>query len=125
MLDPALLRPGRFDRILTIDLPGEADRAAILRVHARGRPFEPGLDFDALARRTQGCSGADLERVMREAAMAAVRERLTSGDHKTATLSIESRHVDAALREHWTCRAAGRNECACEPPPRSDSPPSR
>jgi transitional endoplasmic reticulum ATPase len=116
MLDPALLRPGRFDRTITIGLPDAADRAAILRVHARGRPFAPGLDVDALVDRTRGWSGADLEGLMREAAMCAMREHLDRGDHKSATpLRIEARHVDAALREHRTCKgAAGPDDRLCE-----------
>jgi transitional endoplasmic reticulum ATPase len=106
ILDPALLRPGRFDRVLTIGVPEEADRAAILRVHARGRPFAPDIDFDALARATRGFTGADLERVIRDAAMGAMRERLSRTDHRSASLCIRQRHVDAALHEHRTCKGA-------------------
>jgi transitional endoplasmic reticulum ATPase len=115
MLDDALLRPGRFDRVLSIGLPGEADRAAILRVHGRGRPLSPDVDFAALARRTPGFSGADLERVMRDAAMGAMRDVLTRGvDDRSATpLRIEPRHIEVALSEHRTCKGAARHNDLC------------
>ena len=73
ILDSALLRPGRFDRRLVVDQPDMRGRAAILRVHARGKPLEEGVDLDRLARRTPGFSGADLANVMNEAALLATR----------------------------------------------------
>ena len=76
MLDPALLRPGRFDRLIEIGPPDEADRLAILRVHSRGRPFAADVDLAALARETEGFSGAELELVLRDAAMNGLREFL-------------------------------------------------
>jgi ATP-dependent metalloprotease FtsH len=72
-LDPALLRPGRFDRAISVDRPNEAGRAAILAVHARGKPLAPGVDTAAVARRAIGLTGADLESVMNEAALLAAR----------------------------------------------------
>jgi len=72
-LDAALLRPGRFDRTVSVDRPDEAGRAAILAVHARGRPFAPDIDIAALARRAIGFTGADLESVVNEAALLAAR----------------------------------------------------
>ena len=74
VLDPALLRAGRFDRQITVDLPDRKGRAAILRVHARNKRIDPSVDFDNIARRTTGFSGADLENVLNEAAILAVRE---------------------------------------------------
>ena len=62
ILDPALVRPGRFDRQVTVDLPDRAGRRAILAVHARGKPLAAGVDLDSLARTTPGFSGADLPR---------------------------------------------------------------
>lgn len=73
VLDPALLRAGRFDRQITVDLPDSKGRAAILRVHARNKKIDPSVDFDQLAKRTTGFSGADLENVLNEAAILAVR----------------------------------------------------
>lgn len=74
VLDQALLRPGRFDRKITVDLPDFKGRARILGVHARGKPLEPDVDLEAIARRTPGFSGASLENLMNEAAITAARE---------------------------------------------------
>ena len=74
VLDNALLRPGRFDRQITVSLPDMKGREAILKVHARNKIMEPGVDLGALAKRTPGFSGADLENVLNEAAILAVRE---------------------------------------------------
>ena len=73
VLDQALLRPGRFDRKITVDLPDFIGRARILGVHARGKPLEPDVDLEAIARRTPGFSGASLENLMNEAAISAAR----------------------------------------------------
>ncbi|GHE49415.1 ATP-dependent zinc metalloprotease FtsH [Streptomyces capitiformicae] len=72
-LDPALLRPGRFDRHVTVPLPNQAERAAILAVHARGKTLAPDVDWDTVARATPGFSGADLANLVNEAAINAVR----------------------------------------------------
>ncbi|MFG2844508.1 ATP-dependent zinc metalloprotease FtsH [Kitasatospora sp. NPDC048296] len=77
-LDPALLRPGRFDRQVTVPLPNQAERAAILAVHTRGKTLAPDTDLDRIARGTPGFSGADLANLVNEAAINAVRaERAT------------------------------------------------
>ena len=73
ILDPALLRPGRFDRHITVDRPDLEGRKAILRVHARGKPWGEGVDLDIIARRTPGFTGADLANVINEAALLAAR----------------------------------------------------
>merc|ERR1712232_261686 len=78
VLDQALLRPGRFDRKITVDLPDYKGRAKVLGVHARGKPLEPDVDLDAIARRTPGFSGAQLENLMNEAAIAAARRDATT-----------------------------------------------
>ncbi|MBA2810905.1 ATP-dependent metallopeptidase FtsH/Yme1/Tma family protein [Streptomyces sp. KM273126] len=72
-LDPALLRPGRFDRHVTVPLPNQTERAAILTVHARGKTLAPDVDWDTVARATPGFSGADLANLVNEAAINAVR----------------------------------------------------
>ncbi len=74
VLDPALLRPGRFDRQITVSLPDLKGREAILKVHARNKHIASDVDLEALARRTPGFSGADLENVLNEAAILTVRE---------------------------------------------------
>ncbi len=74
VLDPALLRPGRFDRQITVSLPDRRGRREILQVHARNKILSDEINLDALAKRTPGFSGADLENVLNEAAILAVRE---------------------------------------------------
>ncbi len=73
ILDPALLRPGRFDRQIAVDTPDMEGRKAILRVHAKGKPFTPDVDLDSVARRTPGFSGADLANVINESALLTAR----------------------------------------------------
>jgi len=73
ILDPALLRPGRFDRRITLDRPDMRGREAILKVHARGKPFEPTVDLGSIARGTPGFVGADLENLINEGAILAAR----------------------------------------------------
>ena len=77
VLDPALLRPGRFDRTITVGLPDIQARAEILAVHARDKKISPEVDLKGIARRTPGFSGADLENVLNEAAILTVREKQT------------------------------------------------
>ena len=74
VLDPALLRPGRFDRQITVSLPDKKGREAILKVHARNKTLSDDVNLEALATRTPGFSGADLENVLNEAAILAVRQ---------------------------------------------------
>ncbi|OKL35789.1 ATP-dependent zinc metalloprotease FtsH [Domibacillus mangrovi] len=73
ILDPALLRPGRFDRQITVDRPDLKGREAVLRVHARNKPLHESVDLRAIAQRTPGFSGADLENLLNEAALVAAR----------------------------------------------------
>src|SRR5262245_31224270 len=73
ILDPALLRPGRFDRQIAVDAPDMEGRKSILRVHAKGKPFTPDVDLDSVARRTPGFSGADLANVINESALLTAR----------------------------------------------------
>jgi ATP-dependent metalloprotease FtsH len=75
MLDPALTRPGRFDRTISLELPDLAARRSILAVHARGKHLGPSADLDALARLTRGLSGADLAGLLNDAALLAARAR--------------------------------------------------
>jgi len=73
ILDPALLRPGRFDRRVTLDRPDRRGREAILKVHVRGKPLARDVDLDVLARQTPGFTGADIENLVNEAAILAAR----------------------------------------------------
>ncbi|MGA8206521.1 MAG: ATP-dependent zinc metalloprotease FtsH [Candidatus Dormiibacterota bacterium] len=74
VLDPALLRPGRFDRHVTLDRPDIRGRDAILKVHARNKPFDTGVDLEVVAKQTVGFSGADLSNLINEAAILAARQ---------------------------------------------------
>ena len=78
ILDPALLRPGRFDRQITVDRPDVKGREEILKVHARNKPLADDVKLDVLARRTPGFTGADLENVLNEAALLAARKNRKS-----------------------------------------------
>ena len=82
LLDPALLRPGRFDRRVVLDLPDMTGRKAILAIHAKGKPFVASMDWDKAAKRTVGFSGADLENMLNEAAILAARENKKEIDMK-------------------------------------------
>lgn len=73
VLDPALLRAGRFDRQITVNLPNKEGREAIFKVHARNKKIDPSIDFGQLAKRTVGFSGADIANILNEAAILAVR----------------------------------------------------
>jgi cell division protease FtsH len=87
VLDPALLRPGRFDRQVTIPLPNVTERSAILAVHCRGKKLAPDVDLNAVSRGTPGFSGADLANLANEAAIFAVRdnrETITAEDFSAA-----------------------------------------
>jgi cell division protease FtsH len=87
ILDPALLRPGRFDRQVTVGLPDRPGRRGILAIHTRTMPLAPDVDLDAWARRTPGFSGADLANLANEAALAAARARrsvVTEADFREA-----------------------------------------
>ncbi|MBX6395165.1 MAG: AAA family ATPase [Alicyclobacillaceae bacterium] len=88
ILDPALLRPGRFDRHIRVDLPSVDGREKILRLHARNKPIHPSVDFHSLARRTPGFSGAMLKHLCNEAAILAVK------DHSK---HIDMRHFSKAI----------------------------
>jgi len=85
VLDPALLRPGRFDRQVVLDRPDIAGRLAVLEVHSKGKPFEEEVSLNELARQTPGFSGADLENLVNEAAiLAARRNKKTVGRNELA-----------------------------------------
>src|SRR5579883_2210582 len=100
VLDPALLRPGRFDRQITVDRPDRAGREAILRVHVRGVPLAPDVKLDELARATPGFSGADLANLVNEAALMAAgggRVGISKADFEAAldkiVLGVERPHL--------------------------------
>lgn len=92
MLDPALVRPGRFDRRVMVSLPDLEERKFILSIHAKGKPFEKGLDWARVAKRTVGFSGADIENMLNEAAISVAREAretVTQEDIEEAALKVK------------------------------------
>lgn len=87
ILDPALLRPGRFDRQIVVDRPDVRGREEILKVHVKGKPLAKEVDLDVLARRTPGFTGADLSNLVNEAALLAARrnkKRVEMGEMEEA-----------------------------------------
>lgn len=89
VLDPALLRPGRFDRRIMIDIPDIEDREGILKIHTRNKPIAKGADLNKIARQTPGFSGADLENLANEAAILAAKNNKKSISQKDMERSIE------------------------------------
>mmetsp|Transcript_8543 Transcript_8543/g.38836 ORF Transcript_8543/g.38836 Transcript_8543/m.38836 type:complete len:829 (+) Transcript_8543:70-2556(+) len=98
VLDSALLRPGRFDRQVTVDLPDVAGRIRILKVHARGKTIGKDVDYDKVARRTPGFSGAALQNLLNEAAILAARRDLTEISKEEIADALE-RIVAGAAKE--------------------------
>ncbi len=92
VLDPALVRPGRFDRRVVLDLPDIDGRKMILAIHARGKPFDPNVDWEKVSKRTVGFSGADLENMLNEAAITAARlnkKSIDMNDLEDAALKVK------------------------------------
>lgn len=104
VLDPALLRPGRFDRRVTIDLPDREDRKAILEVHARKKPLQEDVNLEVIAQRTPGFSGADLYSLMNEAAILAAREERKKVGQFDLIRSIEKVMLGPERKSHVLSR---------------------
>ena len=100
ILDPALLRPGRFDRKIILDPPDVHDREAILQIHAKGKPLGKNVDFKEVAERTPGFSGADLANVANEAALLAARQNKTQIDQREFLEAIEKVLLGPERRSH-------------------------
>jgi cell division protease FtsH len=96
VLDPALLRPGRFDRRVTIDLPDRNDRLEILKVHSRKKPFAEDINLEVIAERTPGFSGADLYSLMNEGAILAARE-----NRRTISQYDLIRSIEKVMARSW------------------------
>jgi len=124
VLDPALLRPGRFDRQVSVEAPDMAGRAAILKVHAKGKPLNDDVDLDLVAKRTPGFTGADLANVLNEAALLTARsnahlidnraldeaiDRVIAGPQKRTRVMRDHEKRVTAYHEagHALCAAAG------------------
>lgn len=92
VLDPAILRPGRFDRLVVVPMPDYQGRREIIQVHAKNKKFEDGVDLDLIAKKTIGYSGADLENLLNEAAIMAAKEdrkKVTQGDLLESYLKVK------------------------------------
>ncbi len=100
VLDPALLRPGRFDRRVVIDLPDRKDRLAILKIHARKKPLAEDVNLEVIAARTPGFSGADLYALMNEAAIVAARENRKHISQYDLVRSIEKVMLGPERKSH-------------------------
>ena len=116
VLDPALLRPGRFDRQIVVDTPDAKGREAILQIHSKGKPIEGDINFGTVAKRTPGFTGADLANAMNEAALLAARRNKTkigmseveeALDRVIAGPQRKSRVIDAKEREIIAYHEAG------------------
>ncbi len=116
VLDPALLRPGRFDRQIVVDVPDALGRHQILKIHAKGKPFESDVDLEVLAKRTSGFTGADLANMLNEAALLAARRghnKIQQPDLEEALDRImagperRSRVIDAKEKEVLAYHEAG------------------
>lgn len=101
MLDPALLRPGRFDRLIYVPVPDKEARKEIFRIHLRGRPLSEDVDIEKLAEKTEGYTGADIEAVCNEATILALREYIQSGrdPENPRDAKIEMKHFEEALKK--------------------------
>ena len=96
ILDPALLRPGRFDRRVVVGLPDIKGREAVLKVHSRGKPLGQDVDLKDLAKSTPGFTGADLENLLNESALLAARrnkKEINMEDIKEATFKVSYNFV--------------------------------
>ena len=100
ILDPALLRPGRFDRQVTVNYPDQAGRIAILKVHSKGKKLAPDVDLDNIAKRMPFSTGAELENVMNEAAILAARGRKTEIDQQLLVDAIARVQMGPEKRSH-------------------------
>ncbi|MFH1460986.1 MAG: CDC48 family AAA ATPase [Patescibacteria group bacterium] len=106
MVDPALLRAGRFDFLLEVPKPDEQCRQAIFKIHTRGKPLERGVDLKKLAKLTEGLMGSDIELICKKASLAAIRENLSfKSDKVRKDFKISSKHFEEALKDL-------KNQCA-------------
>ncbi len=101
MLDPAILRPGRFDLQVEVPLPNRAGRAEIFQIGLRGKPLTDDVELDALARKTEGFNGAEIQAICIRAAWAAIRQALANPEHDPRRLDVRltPKHLDAAFEE--------------------------
>ncbi|MDW7726860.1 MAG: CDC48 family AAA ATPase [Candidatus Methanoperedens sp.] len=103
MIDPALLRPGRFDRLIYIGVPDHKERVAIFNIHLKGKPISPEVDVEGLAKKARGYVGADIDAICREAAILALRDYILPGMDRedvkkiASGIVIKNRHFEEAF----------------------------
>ncbi|RLI55562.1 MAG: AAA family ATPase, partial [Candidatus Thorarchaeota archaeon] len=103
IIDTALLRPGRFDKLIYIKTPDEEARKEIFKIHLRKKPLAKDINIDGLAKKTEGYTGADIAAVCNQAVMASIREYIQKhgkvDKEKLKQLKIEKRHIETALEK--------------------------
>jgi transitional endoplasmic reticulum ATPase len=103
IIDPALLRPGRFDRLIEIGLPDEKGRLEILKIHAAKKPLADDINLEEIAKKTEKYSGADLSAIINEAVMLAIRECVLQGksleEAQICNYKVEKKHFDEAMKK--------------------------
>ena len=99
LLDPALLRPGRFDELVYVPVPDTTGRRKILAIHTAAMPLADDVDLDALAERTTHYTGADLENLTRRAGLLALRDALKDGDLRDGEATVSMERFEQALKE--------------------------
>jgi transitional endoplasmic reticulum ATPase len=103
IIDPALLRPGRFDRLIEIGLPDEKARQEILKIHMAKKPLASDVNMEELAKKTDKYSGADLSAIVNEAVMLAIRECVQTGkakeEQQVCEYKVEKKHFDEAMKK--------------------------
>ncbi|MBU0982162.1 ATP-dependent zinc metalloprotease FtsH [Patescibacteria group bacterium] len=100
VLDPALLRPGRFDRRVVVDTPNKEDREAILKVHSRNKPLKKNVDLNSIAAQTPGFTGADIENLLNEAAILAAKQDQKEITQKDIEDSVEKVQLGPERKSH-------------------------
>ncbi|MBU4258897.1 MAG: AAA family ATPase, partial [Desulfobacteraceae bacterium] len=99
IIDPALLRAGRFDFQLKLPVPDEETRLEIFKVHTRGKPLNSDVDLNSLVNATEGLVGADIESICRKASLSAIREFIESGGEDYSKFQVSALHFEEALKE--------------------------
>jgi transitional endoplasmic reticulum ATPase len=103
IIDPALLRPGRFDRLINISMPDLASRKEIFRIHLSGKPVDRSIKIDKLAKESEGLSGADISAIVNEAVMLSIREYIDSGGKEGSSAmtknKLRAKHLKQAMEK--------------------------
>ncbi len=118
IMDPALLRPGRFDKSILIGPPDEASRESIFGIHTKGKPLADDVNLKALAGKTEGCTGADIAAICNEAVMNAVRRLIAKGkeptDEEIQACKVDNEDFDEALGKFGPKKRAELSEYGTE-----------